>query len=151
MENEAPCQAHNPVETPSPPASTSPAPSNRQDNIFLGLCLIVSILAGSLSGWLFSKANAVDVYVVDVKSIVDDKRRELVEMYKKNPTNETIAAADKELSDFLIQLERGITRLGSGTGKIVLLKDVYLAGNAEDATDYLRPAKKKKTAEEAEE
>jgi len=104
-----------------------------------------------LSGWLFSKANAVDVYVVDVKSIVDDKRRELVEMYKKNPTNETIAAADKELSDFLIQLERGITRLGSGTGKIVLLKDVYLAGNAEDATDYLRPAKKKKTAEEAEE
>ena len=71
--------------------------------------------------------------------------------YKKNSTTEPRAAADKVLSDFLIQLERGITRLGSGTGKIVLLKDVYLAGNAEDATDYLRPAKKKKTAEEAEE
>ena len=148
MENEETGQIKNPVETPSPQATASPPPY-RPDNIFLGLCIIVSILAGSLSGWLFSKANAVDVYVVDVKSIVDDKRRELVEMYKKNPTDETIAVADKELSEFLIQLEQGITRLGSGTGEIVLLKDVYLAGNAEDATDYLRPKKKKLPKEES--
>jgi|GEM_PF-2600160 hypothetical protein len=148
MENEETGQIKNPVETPSPQATASPPPY-RPDNIFLGLCIIVSILAGSLSGWLFSKANAVDVYVVDVKSIVDDKRRELVEMYKKNPTDETIAVADKELSEFLIQLEQGITRLGSGTGKIVLLKDVYLAGNAEDATDYLRPKKKKHPKKES--
>jgi len=148
MENEETGQIKNPVETPSPQATASPPPY-RPDNIFLGLCIIVSILAGSLSGWLFSKANAVDVYVVDVKSIVDDKRRELVEMYKKNPTDETIAVADKDLSDFLIQLEKGIARLGSGTGKIVLLKDVYLAGNAEDATDYLRPKKKKLPKEES--
>jgi len=148
MENEETGQIKNPVETPSPQATASPPPY-RPDNIFLGLCIIVSILAGSLSGRLFSKANAVDVYVVDVKSIVDDKRRELVEMYKKNPTDETIAVADKELSEFLIQLEQGITRLGSGTGKIVLLKDVYLAGNAEDATDYLRPKKKKHPKKES--
>lgn len=147
MENEETGQIKNPVETPSPQATASPPPS-RPDSFFLGLCIIVSILAGSLSGWLFSKANAVDVYVVDVKSIVNDKKRELVEMYKKNPTEETIATADKELSQFLIQLERGITRLGSGQGKIVLLKDVYLAGNAEDATDYLRPKKKKEAQEE---
>ena len=135
--------------TTQPPISVPPPPP-RPDNFFLWLCIIVSVLAGALSGWVFAKANTMDVYVVDVKSIVNEKKRELVEMYKKAPTEETIATADKELSDFLIQLERSIARLGNGQGKIVLLKDIYLAGNAEDMTDALRPKKKKQEKEEEE-
>ncbi|HRR40321.1 MAG TPA: TrbI F-type domain-containing protein [Syntrophales bacterium] len=134
------------IPTTQPPISTPPPP-HRPDYFFLGLCIIVSVLAGALSGWVFAKANTMDVYVVDVKSIVNEKKRELVEMYKKAPTEETIATADKELSDFLIQLERGIARLGNGNGKIVLLKDIYLAGNAEDMTDALRPKKKQQDEE----
>ncbi len=137
------------IPTTQPPISVPPPPP-RPDNFFLGLCIIVSVLAGALSGWVFAKANTMDVYVVDVKSIVNEKKRELVEMYKKAPTEETIATADKELSDFLIQLERSIARLGNGQGKIVLLKDIYLAGNAEDMTDALRPKKKKQEKEEEE-
>ena len=94
-------------------------------------------MAGSASGWWFAKANTVDVYVVDVKKIVEAKKKELIENYKKSPTDETIAAADKELSKFLVQLDQGITRLGSGGNKLVLLQDIHLAGDATDATDAL--------------
>ncbi|MFA5183168.1 MAG: hypothetical protein WC405_17770 [Syntrophales bacterium] len=113
------------------------SPTHRTGIIYLAICLVASLAAGAASGWLFAKANAVDVYVVDVKSIVEGKKKELIENYKKSPTDETIAAADKDLSQFLIHLDQGITRLGSGGKKLVLLKDIHLAGDATDATDAL--------------
>ena len=101
------------------------------------ICLVVSISAGTASGWWFSRANTFEVYVVDVKKIVGEKKKELIEKYKQNPTDETIATADKDLSAFLGLLDRGITRLGDGDRKLVLLKDIYLAGDATDVTDVL--------------
>ena len=60
-----------------------------------------------------------------MKSIVEGKKKELLENYKKNPNDETIAAADKDLSIFLVQLDQGLIRLGNGGSRLVLLKDIF--------------------------
>ncbi|MEI7636051.1 MAG: hypothetical protein WCJ37_02010 [Syntrophus sp. (in: bacteria)] len=118
------------------PKPASPAP--RTALIYLSICLVVSLAAGAASGWWFAKANTVEIYVVDVKSIVEGKKKELLENYKKNPNDETIAAADKDLSIFLVQLDQGLIRLGNGGSRLVLLKDIYLGGAAAtDATEAL--------------
>ncbi|MEI7637607.1 MAG: hypothetical protein WCJ37_09900 [Syntrophus sp. (in: bacteria)] len=119
----------------SQPATQAHPP--RLSMLYMVICLVVSISAGTASGWWFSRANTFEVYVVDVKKIVGEKKKELIEKYKQNPTDETIATADKDLSAFLGLLDRGITRLGDGDRKLVLLKDIYLAGDATDVTDVL--------------
>lgn len=103
------------------------------------IILIVSILSGAASGWWFASRNAYEVYVVDVKQIVQTKKDELIERYKKNPTDEIATEVDKELTDFLMRLDRGITRLG-GEKRLVLLKDAVLSGAAADATETLKEA-----------
>jgi hypothetical protein len=140
MENNEPINPTKEV-SPSPIAETVSSKCDpqapRMNIIYLAACFAISLIAGAASGWWFAKASTIDVYVVDVKKIVEAKKKELVENYKKNPTDETIAAADKELSTFLIQLDLGLNRLGSGGNKLVLLHDIYLSGNATDATDAL--------------
>ncbi|MEI6314036.1 MAG: hypothetical protein WCO89_04135 [Syntrophus sp. (in: bacteria)] len=115
------------------------SPSHLTGIIYLALCLVVSIAAAVASSWWFTKTqtHAVDVYVVDVKAIVDAKKKELIENYKKSPTDETIVAADKDLIQFLVKLDQGITRLGNGGNRLVILKDIYLGGDATDATEAL--------------
>lgn len=124
------------VEQPTAPKSNMAAPAPT-GVFFLIICLIISLAAGAISGWAFARSNSLDVYVVDVKSIVEEKKRALVEGYKKTPTDETIAAADKDLGEFLVLLDKGITRMGASGGRIVLLKDAYLSGEASDMTETL--------------
>ena len=133
----------NPVESKSPVSACAdtnrrqPAALPRPDILYLIICLFVSLVAGAISGCWFSRVYSVDVYVVDVKGIVEAKKKELIEKYKKSPTDETIVTADKDLSEFLVLLDKGITDLGKEGNRLILLKDIYLAGDVTDATETL--------------
>ena len=121
------------------PDSTLKPPVPQGIKSFLALCLVISVLAGIASGWWFAaKQPAQDVYIVDVKGLVDGKKQELIERYKSNPSQETIAAADTELTEFLTWLDREITRLGNDGRSLVLIKDAVLAGNVTDVTDTIK-------------
>ena len=98
------------------------------------LCLLLSILSGAASGWWFSKQNTHEILVVDVKKIVDDKKKELLEQYKKNPTNETAQAIDIELSEFLRRLDYRLSNPDSER-ELIILREVVLSGEAADITE----------------
>jgi len=75
--------------------------------------------------------------VVDVKGIVEDKKKELIEIYKKNPTDETVKEVDKELAEFLRRLDYKISSSGDSQ-RLVMLRDAVLTGETADITDEVR-------------
>ena len=75
--------------------------------------------------------------VVDVKGIVEDKKKELIEIYKKNPTDETDKEVDKELAEFLRRLDYRISSSGDSQ-RLVMLRDAVLTGETADITDEVR-------------
>ena len=103
----------------------------------IALCLIVSICSGAVSGWWFSKENTFEALVIDVSKIVNDKKEELVERYRKNPTDETARAIDKELTEFLRRLDYKISDMG-GNGRLVILREVVLSGETADITEEVK-------------
>ena len=130
----------NSTQEPKPaPVNSSPSIRAHTNNcVILIICFVISITAGSASGWWFAKANSYDIYVLDIKGLVEAKKKDVFDKYKSNPSPEAIAAAEKEIVSYLHQLDSKITELGSNTRKIVLLKDIYLAGNATDLTEQLK-------------
>jgi len=123
-------------------STTKPISQNginqRYSYLMVAVCVCLSMIAGAVSGWWYAKQNDFpEILVVDVKQIVGKKKKELIENYKQNPTNETIEAADKELQSFLQNLDQRLDKAGRGGNKLVLLKDVYLGGNARDITATL--------------
>lgn len=109
------------------------APQPRNGFLIIIICLVVSVLSGALSGWWFSSSSREGVLTIDVKKIVDEKRKELQEKYKKEPTEATAKAMETELGSFLGRLEEGINMAGSD-GQLVLLADIVLAGKNKDMT-----------------
>jgi Skp family chaperone for outer membrane proteins len=99
--------------------------------------VLVSILSGIASGWWFARKNTYRVMVIDVKGIVEDKKKELLERYKKNPTDETVKEVDKELAEFLRRLDYKISSSGDSQ-RLVMLKDAVLAGETADITDEVK-------------
>lgn len=98
------------------------------------LCLGLSIASGIISGWWFSGKDP--VLTIDIKKIVEEKKKELQEKYKKNPTDATAKEMRTELEAYLGRLEKGVNLAGSG-GQLVLLADVVLSGGGADVTEQV--------------
>lgn len=100
-------------------------------------CILLSFLSGALSGWWFTKQSAYEFVAVDVKKIVREKKQELIERYRKTPTDENVRAIDRELTEFLGRLDREVGALGSGR-RVVLIRDAVLGGSVADVTESVK-------------
>ncbi len=70
---------------------------------------------------------------MDVKAIVAQKKKELLDRYKKTPQEETAAGIEKELGEFLKALDGKLTSYDT-EGSVLIVKDAVLAGEAIDIT-----------------
>ena len=99
------------------------------------LLIVLSIASGMAGAWHFNRfhGNEYRVYTVDVKAIVAQKKKELLDRYKKTPQEETAAKVEKELGEFLMALDGKLTAYDT-KGSILILKDAVVAGEAIDIT-----------------
>ncbi len=95
----------------------------------------LSVASGLAGAWYFNRyhGNEYRVYTVDLKAIVAQKKKELLDRYKKVPQEETAAEIEKELGEFLMALDGKLNAYDT-KGYIVILKDAVLAGEAIDIT-----------------
>lgn len=100
----------------------------------IALCLIVSIAAGIASGWWFSNKNT-GVHVVDVKQILEDKKKEILEKYKQDPTDKNAEKLNNEMAEFLRRLDWQLSNYDQG---ILLVKDAVIAGEKKDVTERIK-------------
>lgn len=99
------------------------------------LLIVLSIASGLAGAWYFNRyhGNEYRIYTVDVKAIVAQKKKELLDRYKKIPQEETAAGIEKELGEFLKALDGKLTAYDT-KGSILILKDAVVAGEAIDIT-----------------
>lgn len=70
---------------------------------------------------------------MDVKAIVAQKKKELLDRYRKTPQEETAVGIEKELGEFLKVLDSKLTAYDT-EGAVLIVKDAVLAGEAIDIT-----------------
>jgi len=109
----------------------------RPSMLFPTACVLLSFLSGALSGWWFTKQSAYEFVAVDLKGIVQEKKQELIERYRKTPTDENVRAIDRELTEFLGRLDQEVSALGSGR-RVVLIRDAVLDGAVADVTESVK-------------
>ncbi len=103
-----------------------------------GITIVLTVLsfASGLAGaWYFNRyhGNEYRIYTVDLKAIVAQKKKELLDRYKKIPQEETAAGIQKELGEFLTGLDGKLAAYDT-KGSIVILKEAVVAGKAIDIT-----------------
>ena len=107
-----------------------------KEKVLITILLIVLSAASGLAGaWYFNRyhGNEHRVYTVDLKAVVAQKKKELLDRYRKIPQEETAAGIEKELGEFLMTLDGKLTAYDT-KGSIVILKDAVVAGEAVDIT-----------------
>jgi len=99
------------------------------------LLIALSIASGVAGAWYFNRfhGNGYRIYTVDVKAIVAQKKKELLDRYKKIHQEETAAKIEKELGEFLVALDGKLTAYDT-KGSIVILKDAVMGGETVDIT-----------------
>jgi hypothetical protein len=107
----------------------------KQKLLIMILLVFLSIASGLAGAWYFSRfhGNEYRIYTVDLKAIVAQKKKELLDRYKKVPQEETAVAIEKELSEFLKALDAKLTAYDV-KGSVLIVKDAVLAGEAIDVT-----------------
>ena len=97
--------------------------------------VFLSISSGLAGAWYFNRfyGNEYRIYTVDLKTIVAQKRKELLDRYKKVPREETAAGIETELGEFLRALDAKLTAFDV-KGSVLIIKDGVLAGEAIDIT-----------------
>ena len=99
------------------------------------LLVLLSIPSGVAGAWYFNRyhGNECRIYTVDLKAIVAQKKKELLDRYKKTPREETAAGIEKELGEFLKVLDGKLTAYDV-KGSVLIVKDAVVAGEAIDIT-----------------
>ena len=99
------------------------------------LLIVLSITSGMAGAWYFNRyhGNEYRIYTVDVKAIVAQKKKELLDRYKKTPQEETAAKVEKELGEFLMALDGKLNAYDTKRS-VVILKDAVMAGEVIDIT-----------------
>ena len=99
------------------------------------LWIVLSIASGMAGAWYFNRyhGNEYRVYTADVKAIIAQKKKELLDQYKKIPQEETAAMIEKELGEFLMALDGKLNTYDTKRS-VVILKDAVVAGEAVDIT-----------------
>lgn len=100
----------------------------------IGTVLALSIVSGALSGWWFSSHYSYRICTIDLKKVIDDKKKLLLEDYKKNPTEATAKNINGELADFIKKLDTKLGDMGD-FHTLVIVKDAVLSGETIDVTD----------------
>ena len=107
-----------------------------KDKLLIVILLVfLSISSGLAGAWYFNRFydNECRIYTVDLKAIVAQKKKELLDRYKKVPREETAAGIEKELGEFLRALDAELTAYDV-KGSVLIVKDAVLAGEAIDIT-----------------
>ena len=99
------------------------------------LLIVLSAASGMAGAWYLTRyhGNECRIYTVDVKAIVAQKKKELLDRYKKIPQEETAAMIEKELGEFLMALDGELTAYDT-KGSVLILKDAVVGGEAVDIT-----------------
>ena len=99
------------------------------------LLVALSIVSGLAGAWYFNRyhGNEYQIYTVDLKAIVAQKKKELLDRYKEIPQEKTAVEIEKELGEFLKALEGKLTAYDV-KGTVLIVKDAVLAGEAIDIT-----------------
>ena len=99
------------------------------------LLIVLSAASGMAGAWYFTRyhGNEYPVYTVDLKAIVAQKKKELLDRYKKIPQEETAAMIEKELGEFLMALDGKLNTYDTKRS-VVILKDAVMAGEVIDIT-----------------
>jgi hypothetical protein len=107
-----------------------------KEKLLVTVLLIVLCTASGMAGaWYFNRyhGNEHRIFTVDVKAIVAQKKKELLDRYRKIPQEETAAGIEKELGEFLKVLDGKLTAYDTD-GSVLIVKDAVLAGEAIDIT-----------------
>ena len=99
------------------------------------LLVILSAASGIAGGWFFTRyrGNEYRIYTVDLKAIIAQKKKNLLDRYKKIPREETAVAIEKELGEFLKSLDGKLTSYDT-KGSVLIIKDAVVAGEVIDIT-----------------
>ena len=99
------------------------------------LLVILSIASGITSAWYFIRyrGNEYRIYTVDLKAIIAQKKKNLLDRHKKIPQEETAAAIEKELGEFLKTLDAKLTAYDT-KGSVLIVKDAVVVGEVIDIT-----------------
>jgi len=99
------------------------------------LLVILSLVSGLAGAWYFTRyrGNEYRIYTVDLKAIIAQKKRNLLDRYKKIPQEETGMAIEKELGEFLKTLDGTLTSYDT-KGSVLIVKDAVVAGEVIDIT-----------------
>ena len=99
------------------------------------LLVILSIASGFAGAWYFTpyRGNEYRIYTVDLKAIIAEKKKSLMDRYKKIPQEETALAIEKELGEFLKTLDGKLTAYDT-KGSVLIVKDAVVAGEVIDIT-----------------
>ncbi len=99
------------------------------------LIVLLSFASGLAGAWYFTRYHGSEfrIYTVDLKAIIAQKKKGLLDRYKKTPKEETSLAIEKELSEFLRTLDGKITSYDT-KGSVLIIKDAVVAGEVTDIT-----------------
>ncbi len=99
------------------------------------LIIILSLASGFAGAWYFTRYHGGEyrIYTVDLKAIIAQKKKNLLDRYKRNPKEETSLAIEKELSEFLKSLDGKITSYDT-KGSVLIIRDAVVAGEVVDIT-----------------
>ena len=99
------------------------------------LLVILSLASGLAGAWYFTRyrGNEYRIYTVDLKAIIAQKKKSLMDRYKKIPQEETAMAIEKELGEFLKTLDGKLTAYDT-KGSVLIVKDAVVAGEVIDIT-----------------
>jgi hypothetical protein len=107
----------------------------KQKLLIMILLVFLSISSGLAGAWYFNRyyGNEYRIYTVDLKAIVAQKKKELLDRFKATPQEKTAVEIEKELGEFLRALDAKLTAYDV-KGSLLIVKDAVLAGEAIDIT-----------------
>lgn len=105
--------------------------------------LLSSTISISLSWWL-TKEQMPEFIVIDIKKIVDNKKKELIDSYKNDNSPENLAKIDRDLLVFLNNLDHLISSYTSHKKRIILRKEAIIDGQYKDLTEDIEKELKEK-------
>jgi len=124
-------QAGGVVEKTLPKQSVKSSPSA----LLIIVCLVISILSGMVSGWIFSRSNN-RVVVIDLQKILNNKKNSIIAKYQNQEMNDlTKMNISKDTQEFLEKLKQEISKYSDTN--LVLMKDSVVNDNVKDITDEI--------------